>query len=172
MYSKRVVRCVAVSYCFGGLLIAILPLRISLWYFVISFVLLWIPFDVLIILSFNRDARPFIFRSSEFWIKVIYALLKGILELIRYQKRTRYQLLMEEGLPYILGYLTSALAILHQPMMMTIVGGIDAIPRMQYKRKAILMSFHAVSVSWEAFNYQFLVSDDMDYVMHLEATNR
>lgn len=127
--------------------------------------------DVLIILSFNRDARTFILKSSEFWIKVIYAVLKSILEIIRYHKGARHHLMVDEDLPYYLGYLAAALATIEQPLMMVIVGGIDAIPRMQYKWKAILLGFTAAVYTWQAFHYQVMVSDHLDYVMHVQTTN-
>ena len=52
-------------------------------------VLFAIPYYIMLILSFNRDAGGFVIRSTEFWIKICYAFSYGILLTILYHQAAR-----------------------------------------------------------------------------------
>lgn len=55
-------------------------------YYAVRNIIFLIPYYTLLILSFNRDACGFLIRSSEFWIKIGYAEVSVILQMILYIK--------------------------------------------------------------------------------------
>ena len=144
------------------------PAIIWCWYYVIFTVLFANPFMAMIILSFNRDAQKFIWKSSEFWIKIIYSVIGPILGIIRYHKVGAD--LRKNELPPYLGYLAYAEIMIFTPMVMIIIGGFDAIPQMSHKWKVILGAIVAVQWSWDSLSLQLLTPESEDYVIHIEMT--
>lgn len=122
----------------------------------------------MIILSFNKDAWKFIWKSSEFWIKVIYAVISSTLEIILYHQVGAA--ICETEVAKYLGYLLYALRMLSKPLALVIVGAFDAIPLMSHKWKVILGSIVAAQWTWESLRYQLLLPESADYVVHIEMT--
>ena len=104
---------------------------ISTGYSVIRNILFSVPYMISLILSFNRDACGFLVRSSEFWIKICYAVLNGILALILFHEVGRKQ--RYKDIPEWLGYTYHVCWLVSESLFMAIVGGMDAIPKMKYK---------------------------------------
>lgn len=171
VYNKNVMR-LAAFIMFVGFLMTILKIStgILLWYVVICESSFGLPVKILIILSFNRDARKFIFKSSEFWIKVIYAFIKPALFLIEYHQVGQDHYLRQDGVPPHLGYLFAFIQMISTPMMMIIAGGVDAIPQMSHRWKAILGGLLALQWSLASIRYQLLMPASDDYVVHVELT--
>ena len=170
VYSKCVLRFMGGTFAILFLMmLAKVPGTVIAWYFIIREVLFDIPFLTMIILSFNRDAWKFIWKSSEFWMKIIYAVISPILYMIRYHHVLRDLSENEVDPPY-LGYLLRALNMVATPMGMIIFGGVDAIPQMSHKWKVILGSLVAVNWSWQSLNLQLLTPESEDFVIHIEMT--
>lgn len=144
------------------------PISVLFAVLIAVYALLLIPFVFLIALSLNRDALEFIIKSSEFWIKVIYAAIKPILQIIQYHQVGRYTKFSD--LPVYLGYTWFTIRMISSPMTMFIFGAMDGIPRMPYKWKAIMMGLLALQWTWEAVRYQFLSPVEHDYVIKMKAT--
>ena len=167
VYNKWVLRIQAII---GVLLILILlsgQFKILFVSFVIFCVVLFIPWDVMIILSFNRDAFGFIIRSSEFWIKVIYAVIHQTLEIIHYHQVGRKTSLSD--VPELFGYSANVCMLLTNTMFMIIIGGTDAIPRLRYKWKATLSALSGFFWTVLAIGYHFGKEKD-DYIIRVQAT--
>lgn len=167
VYS-RAVRWTVAILTFPMFFTPLLPRYVEYIYFgvVVTFVI--IPFLLLLILSFNRDASGFIIKSSEFWIKIIYALAKAVLQNIKYHIVLRHA--ERDESPMFLGCTIWAITLISEPLTMVFVGGMDAIPRMTHKWKAILTVFIAGIYTIQAIQYQFLEPRELDYVMTIEAT--
>ena len=144
------------------------PIWIFLGYNVVRNVLFSIPYYILLILSFNRDAGGFVIRSTEFWIKIGYAFSYGILLTILYQQVARERLANE--LPEWLGYMSAICGLIDTPLFMAIVGGMDAIPKMKYKSKSRLAALCAVYFTFLAFYHQLMVPSEEDYIIEVKAT--
>ena len=176
IFSKKVLRIIVFSIILSTLLfwLTILvngtPKWLGIGCFVLMSFVLYIPFDILVILSFNRDALSFILRSSEFWIKVCYGVLNPLLALIHYHKVGRIKDPFESQLPPLLGYLFFIGMLLVFPLFMIIVGGMDAIPKMKYNWKACIIASAAVVFTLAAFYWQLVVPVESDYVIHVKAT--
>lgn len=171
VYSKRMLLLLVIS---------IIPLffldnapRSLAWgYFDSATVLIWIPYLFLIILSFNRDARTFILKSSEFWIKIAYSIacpiLLFILLFIHFHFVERLELTGNTAV--YLAYIGCCLNFATSPLLMIVVGGMDAIPKLKYKWKAMLMAMVALYFTIDAITYQLVVPRDDDYIVVIEAT--
>lgn len=131
-------------------------------------VLLYIPALTLIILSFNRDARGFIMSSSEFWIKVVYAFMRPVLELILYHNVGRKSASSEAYL--CVGYALCCVRVILHTQIMIIVAAMDAIPKMKHKWKLIMSGSPAILYSWWAIDYQLLAPATEDYVFEVNST--
>ena len=164
LYSKWVLRLVMISIIPSFFLSSSTSLVGVIYYFVADFIV-WIPFLFLIVLSFNRDARGFIIQSSEFWIKFIYAMVRAILFIIRYH----YVIREDAEYPYC-NYILEAAGLIVIPLILIVVGGADAIPKMEYKWKAALTGILALFFTKSMIEYQFLKSRDLDLVLHVEST--
>ena len=138
-------------------------------YWAIVSVLLTIPSFTLVVLSFNRDARGFILKSSEFWIKVIYAFAGSVLEIVHFHQVLR-QMYSDELLAY-LGYTQCVTWLIVGPLIIICVGAIDAIPRITHKWKATLIGLTASWYAMRAIEYQFLKSKAEDLKINIEATD-
>lgn len=154
LYNKWVLRAVVVSLILFAFAFA--DPFIMRGYFVIMSVILWIPFDTLVILSFNRDALGFLIKSSEFWIKIIYAGIHGFLEAILYHQIGKST--NSKDLPQYLGYAFHICVFITDVLFLTIVGGMDAIPKMTYKWKVGVLGLVAIMYSFSALHYQRGVS--------------
>ena len=120
VYDRTVVRIVGIS-CILFLSMVLVQLSdwsILLWSFTILSTFLWIPFLILIILSFNRDASHFIVRSPEFWIKVIWSISKAALEIVRYEMNAWMYLRDDHNVSLRLGRMTYTCAFIYQPLVM------------------------------------------------------
>ena len=169
VYSKCVMRFMAGTFAILFLMIlAKVPGTITNWCAVIWLALFAIPFLTMIILSFNRDAWKFIWKSSEFWIKIIYSVIYPILYTIRYHQVLRD--LPGNEVPSYLGYLVCALYMIGTPLVMTIIGGFDAIPQMSHSWKVIIGSLLAIYWSWVSLSYQLLIPESDDYVIRIAMT--
>ena len=105
-------------------------------------------------------------KSSEFWIKVIYAMVKCLLEPIRFH----YVPANRDAEPHFIGYGFIIVGPLIDVFIMICVGGIDAIPKMKHKWKAILMGVIASLYTLQAIENQLLLPKDRDFVVSIEAT--
>ena len=148
--------------------LSMLPKYVQYIYWLVVLPLVMIPFLLLTTLSFNRDASGFIVKSSEFWIKIIYSFAKAILQLLRYHLVLRQA--ESNQVTGSLGYASSSLGIINETLVMVAVGGVDAIPKMTHKWKAILMGLAAAYYTIEAISFQFLEPRKLDYVMTIETT--
>lgn len=137
-------------------------------YYLSACVLIWIPFMLGIVLSFNRDARGFILASSEFWIKIAYAIALPVLLLIKHHYSASQQRTWNATV--YLKYVECVLDFILVPLLLVVVGGVDAIPKLKYQWKAGLMAMVALFYSIAAVSYQILVSRDADYVVTIAAT--
>ena len=167
VYSKWVLRIVAASgiwLCFalaGQYVIAMSLL-------VIFSLFIHIPWNVMVILSFNRDASGIVVRSGEFWIKIIYAAVHVALEIIHYHYVGRKKAALR-NVPEFLVYTCMACIFIDLPLFMVIVGGTDAIPKMKYKWKAIVTAIVAFMFTVYAIVYQF-AKEQNDYIIRIQAT--
>ena len=166
IYSKRIMRLLIGS----GILSFILGASPAVWCAYVCFisVFFWIPFLVLVILSFNRDARGFIMKSSEFWIKIVYAVAYPSLCFIHYHYVLRLE--YNDSMTEYLGYATVLAGFVVIPLLMVVVGGMDAIPKMKYKHKAMMMAVDASYFTIWAVVYQFVTPRNKDYTVTIEAT--
>lgn len=121
-------------------------------------------------LSFNRDARGFILKSSEFWIKIIYAVAKPVLPLTLFHYAISMKLKERDEYTLPIGYAIETATIVAEPLPMTCVGGMDAIPRMRYKWKAVLMGVVALLYTKATIEKQFFEPQNLDMVIHIEST--
>ena len=169
VYSKFVMRFMGVTFTILFLMgLAKVPLIIRGWCIIIWNVFCVIPFFTMIILSFNQEAWKFIWKSSEFWIKVIYAVILPTLGMIRYHHVLRY--LPEVENDAYAGYSFCTLMMMVTPMTMIIIGAFDAIPQMSHKWKVILGSLTLLSWSWQSLSLQLLAPKSNDYVIHIAMT--
>lgn len=166
VYNKWALRAEAVSLLL--LMLALTDPRIMSAYYVIVSVILWIPHEILVVLSFNKDALGFLIKSSEFWIKIIYAGMYGILELIRYHQVGRNADMKD--VPQYLGYAFFICLLIVNILFLVIVGGMDAMPKMTYKWKVGIVGLVSGLFSWEALNYQLLEPSKHDFVVEVQTT--
>lgn len=152
------------------LVLAPVPEWVLTLYWVVMCVFCWIPFEILVILSFNRDASKFIWKSSEFWIKIIYGAAYAILQVIHYIQVGKTLRADEGEFSIFIGYVGYSLMLVLNPLMFVIVGGMDAIPRMTYKWKALLMIMLALINAFYALQFQLLAPISDDYVIYIQAT--
>lgn len=143
-----------------------LPVWMEIAYYYTAKFIIWIPFLVSIVLSFNRDARGFIVKSSEFWIKLLYAMTEPILYLIRYHYVWRHH----DNWPSYLAYVSLAADMVIKPLTIIVVGGSDAIPNMQYRWKAVLAGTVALLYTKGAIEWQFLTPRDLDFKVYIKTT--
>ena len=165
VYSKCVLRFIAIIAAVQLLMNLAIPGTISSWYFIVMSLLFYIPFLTMIILSFNRDAKKFIWKSSEFWIKLIYSIISPTLNIVHY-----HQVGWDGEVASFVGYMSCGINMIFTPMMMIIIGGFDAIPQMPHKWKVILGSMVAVQWSWMSLLFQLLVPESADYIVHVKMT--
>ena len=166
VYHKWTFRLWMISWLIYILLYAA-PLWVQQGYDVARKLLFTIPYWVSLILSFNRDACGFIIRSSEFWIKIGYALFTTILGMVLYHKVGRKQQACES--PEWLGYMSRICWMIAVPLFMAIVGGMDAIPKMKYKWKCCLSLVTALYATAESIGWQFAPSRN-DYIVEVKTT--
>ena len=126
------------------------------------------PYMMLLILSFNRDACGFLVSSSEFWIKICYAVVNGILHMVLYHQVGRKQRYRE--IPEWLGYAYHVCWLVSESLFMAIVGGMDAVPKMKYKWKICLVATNAFIYTGIASIFQFVVPVEDDYIIEVKAT--
>ena len=176
IFSKSLLRALVFSLILMTL-ISFLPIwfsRVPLWiiigYLGIVTLTFYLPFHVMVILSFNRDARRFIIRSSEFWIKILYGLSFPILMFLlhHYAGRKKDSILRE--VPEWLVYTTLIAFAMDLPLMMAIVGGMDAIPRMGYKFKVYIIGLSATMFTMSAFYFQLVALAKDDFVFEVRVT--
>lgn len=176
VYSRCVIRIVAITWIsliFIGIPLRAIATPTALTVYFVLFVMtscIRLPFYLFVILSFNRDACAFILKSSEFWIKVIYCVVFISLEFVLYHKVTRHGELKD--LPEYLGYTARAVGMINGPLFMIIVGGMDAIPRMQYKWKLWLMGAVAFMYFTLFLKYQLTEPGSDDYIIRLGSTGK
>ena len=168
VYSKQVLYLVAASIL-PSFALSLFPRWMDHAYNLIFNVFLYIPFLTLIVLSFNRDALGFILKSSELWIKVVYGVMSPTLFLTHYHF-VLCQLYSKE-LPASLGYARCSSKLILEPLLIIVVGSIDAIPKMTHEWKAILVGLVAALYTKGAIEYQFLTSKGQDYKINIEATD-
>lgn len=129
---------------------------------------MYIPYLILIILSFNRDAQTFILKLSEFWIKIVYAEFIASLAVLYYHEVTQKRSL--EDTPAWLGYTNQLILCIIFPLFMAFVGGVDAIPQMKYKSKVCLIGILGSVTTYMSLSRQLLVSADDDYIFEIHST--
>ena len=139
----------------------------SMW--LILRIVLYIPYFTLLVLSFNRDARGFVLKTTEFWIKIVYGAVFEILLLILYHQVGRHN--SEDTTPEWIRYTDGALACCNTPMFLAFVGGVDAIPKMSFKSKAFLIGLVAALYTFNAVDYQLLRPTRYDYTIEIKATD-
>lgn len=147
-------------------IIWLLPIWFTCLYAMLATVFVWIPYVFLIILSFNRDALGFILKSSEFWIKVIYAAMKGAVEIVR----VHYVPQIRDEAPHYLTYPTQILGAVILVLGVIFVGGLDAVPKMKYKWKSVMLGMNAIYHTMEAIRVQMLEPKDRDFIILIQAT--
>lgn len=167
VYHKWVLRIIAGALGLGLLISFTGQMLVATVYWLIVSVLLFIPWDLLLILSFNRDACGFIVRSTEFWIKIVYALAHSTLDLIVYHQVGRYTLYSD--VPKFFGYGLHICGVFNLTLFMIIVGGTDAIPKLEYKWKVFGSAFTGFSWTLVALANQFGKEED-DYIIRIQAT--
>lgn len=171
VYHKWTIRILAITVAIFLLLTFV---REPSWlrdaYYILVGVMFWIPLFVLFILSMNRDAPGFIVKSSEFWIKVVYGFASPLLEVIHFHHIERF--LVFEKADYIIWmkYASLILKMFINLLVMFILGGTDAMPKLQYKWKGTLIGMLAVLFSFYALENQFLKPENEDYIVRIEAT--
>lgn len=146
----------------------VIPEDVLYIYGVLIMAFVIIPFLLLTTFSFNRDARAFIVKSSEFWMKIAYAVAKALFQFIRYHLVTRHTRKNEASM--YMGYTACILALISAPLIMVVVGGMDAIPKLTHKWKAILMGIASVWYTLETIRYQFMQAPETDYIFIIETT--
>ena len=170
VYNKWTLRVWVITWIIVPLLtVTGAPKWILAAYFVLRSVIFTTPYFILLILSFNRDACGFLLRSSEFWIKICYAVLNGILRIIFYHQVERHK--YADELPGWLGYLALIATTINLPLYMAVVGGMDAIPKLKYKWKVCVVVMVAIYLTWTAAQFQIFASAKEDYVIHIKATD-
>lgn len=166
VYNKWMLRAMAISL--GLFIFVFADPVIACSYYVIISVTLWIPFFMLVVLSFNLDALGFLIKSSEFWIKIIYAGLHAILEAILYHqvgKSTTYK-----DVPEYIGYTTQVCRVFNNILFLAIVGGMDAVPKMTYKWKVGILGLVSILFTFVAVLYQLIEPAKHDYVVEVQTT--
>ena len=147
------------------------PMAVVCATFVLLEVFLWTPWQAMIILSFSREARSFVIRTSEFWIKIIYGTLCALLHIIQYHKSGVFILNKDVSkVPEWLIYIYFTVYVIQQMIFMVIVGGVDAIPKMKYKWKACFIGTGGFIFTLLAIYYQFMAPTEDDYTFELKAT--
>lgn len=167
LYHKWMFRACAITW-----ILVVFVGNIRFWhqlFYVVRCVLFTTPYYIMLILSFNKDACGFIMRSSEFWIKICYAAVNGILRAILYHQVGRIQL--SDDLPEWLGYTYYICALVSGPLFLAVVGGMDAIPKMPYKWKCSAAALVAIVYTGYAIHYQFTASVKDDYIIEVQATD-
>lgn len=170
IYDKRIIRTWVISWFFV-LLMGFSGAR--LWFLAAHFIRCALGstiMQILIVLSFNRDAVGFLLLSSEFWIKIAYAAANQALQLIHYHHVGRNTGAYKE-IPQWLGYTVYILALVDGPIFMAIVGGMDAIPKMHYRWKVSIMCVTAFLYTCMALRYQLAAPVDEDYIIEIKSTN-
>lgn len=126
------------------------------------------PRLLFLILSFNRDARGFIVRSFDFWIKIVYSELAALMWSILYHQVERKRKLSD--LPEWLGYTTCIAMCILSPLFLALVGGMDALPRLKYEWKACLIGFVAIIMTAFSIYFQLLAPAEDNYTFEIQAT--
>ena len=172
VYHKWTIRVWASTWILWWLIGAAgVPTSVYYGYYVVRNMFFSVPYLTLLILSFNRDACGFLIRSSEFWIKICYAIANGALHMILYHQVGRKQATSPQSqMPEWLGYTTFVVTMIRGPLFMAVVGGMDAIPKMKYKWKVCLVAVVALWYTVLAINYQMLTPVKHDYVIEIKAT--
>ena len=85
VYNKWIVRVMIINDIVCTLLaLAGAPMAVYVGIMTTQMLLIAIPWLILLILSFNRDARGFITSSMDFWIKIVYSESAALLWSILY----------------------------------------------------------------------------------------
>ena len=95
----------------------------------------------------------------------MYGVARPVLLLIR------YHYVFREDVEYPkLSYVLYASFIIIEPLILIVVGGMDAIPRLQYKWRAGLAAILALHFSKLSIQYQFLTEREEDFEVYIEST--
>lgn len=171
VYSKAVFRTLAISFLpFLLIPAAGAPLWVNTLYLVIMYLVLYLPVGTLIILSFNRQATGFIIQSSEFWIKIVYSATRPILGLILYHQVGRKDTSTFPSEKQWIQYVSLVCQVINTTQIMIIISGMDAIPKLKFKRKVIASIVVAILNTGLALVYQFFAPAKDDYVIQVQAT--
>lgn len=168
VYSKRMLRTLGVSLVVH-LLITFSPAPPEVYnaYEILVCICLWIPLMAALLLSMNRDALGFIVKSSDFWIKLVYATVVGILEMILFHRQEQTQ---QNTVAAHFGYPRELLRFFAWILFVAFVGGTDAIPKMNFKWKVFIIALVAFLCSFAAIEYQLLAPSSEDYLIEIETT--
>lgn len=149
------------------LMFAQAPTWVFKGYYLLINLCFWIPYEIALISSMNRDALGFIVKSSEYWIKIVYSAVVAIVLIMMFSHQVAQQ---RNEVPVFFGYAHDVVALLSSVLFMAFVGALDAVPKMQFKWKAFLIGMTALIYTSQAVQYQFLEPTSDDYVIKIEAT--
>ena len=166
VYSTRMLSIIGISIILYFLLL-FGPYGVFCGYSIFTGLCLWIPYMAALMLSMNTDALGFIIKSSEYWIKIAYSVVVGILNVALIYHRIEQQ---ENKASAYIEYTGEAVTFVINVMLMAAVGSADAIPRMHFKWKVFLFGLVAFVYSCWAIGLYLLFGSSNDYVIEIEAT--
>ena len=166
LFHEWALRLLIAAFVVGWVLIA-LETQLKMFGFIAMTTItycIYFPYGFLFIAAMNRTAMKLVWRSFDFWIKIVYGFMFPILDFF-YNKHRGW------NIPTHFAWFASFNGTIISFLIVFVTASLDALPRLTRKWKIGISAFLASFYCWFAVMLNFVADEKHDLVIRIEATN-